>query len=69
MVISYTVDTLDKYIGQKVKDPYQRVIGSLASLYSDIDGNVKAVEVLFGDVYFKTIPADRILIQKDEVVL
>ncbi|MGB9725141.1 MAG: CdvA-like protein [Fervidicoccaceae archaeon] len=69
MVISYTVDTLDKYIGQKVKDPYQRVIGSLASLYSDIDGNVKAVEILFGDVYFKTIPADRILIQKDEVVL
>lgn len=69
MVISYTVDTIDKYIGQKVKDPYQRVVGSLASLYSDIDGNVKAVEVLFGDAYFKTIPADRILIQKDEIIL
>ncbi|MEM0046288.1 MAG: CdvA-like protein [Fervidicoccaceae archaeon] len=69
MVTNYTVDNLDKYVGQKVKDPYQRVIGSLASLYSDIDGNVKAVEVLFGDSYFKTVQADRILIQKDEIVL
>lgn len=69
MVTIYTVDALDKFIGQKVKDPYQRVIGSLASLYSDIDGNVKAVEILFGDAYFKTVPADRIVVQKDEVVL
>ncbi|MEM0020808.1 MAG: CdvA-like protein [Fervidicoccaceae archaeon] len=69
MVTNYTVDNLDKYVGQKVKDPYQRVIGSLASLYSDIDGNVKAVEVLFGDSYFKTVQADRVLIQKDEIVL
>jgi len=69
MVTQYSVDTLDKFVGQKIKDPYQRVIGSLASLYSDIDGNVKAVEILFGDAYFKTISADRIIIQKDEVIL
>lgn len=68
-MVQYTVDSMDKYIGQKIKDPYQRAIGSLVSIYSDIDGNVKAVEVLLGDVQFRTLPADRIIIQKDDVIL
>ncbi|HEW64410.1 CdvA-like protein [Fervidicoccus fontis] len=68
-MVIYTVDMLDKYVGQKVKDPYQRVVGSLASIYSNVDGNVNAVEILFGDINFKTLPAERILIQKDDIIL
>ena len=68
-MIIYTVETLDKYVGQKIKDPYQRIIGTLASLYSDVDGKVTNVEILFGDTVFKTVEADRITIQNGEIIL
>ncbi len=68
-MIIYTVETLDKYIGQKIKDPYQRIVGTLASIYSDVDGRVTAVEILFGDTTFKTIEAERITIQNGEIIL
>lgn len=68
-MIIYTVDMLDKYIGQKVKDPYGRVLGSLASIYSEVDGSVKAVEVIFGDAIFKTIEIGRININNGEVII
>ncbi|MCC6009897.1 MAG: CdvA-like protein [Fervidicoccaceae archaeon] len=68
-MIIYTVDMLDKYIGQKVKDPYGRVLGTLASLYSEVDGTVKAVEVVFGESVFKTIEIGRISISNGEIVI
>ncbi len=68
-MIIYTVDMLDKYIGQKVKDPYNRIVGTLASLYSEVDGTVKAVEILFGDSVFKTVEAQRITIHNGELIL
>jgi len=68
-MIVYTVDILDKYIGQKVKDPYNRSVGTLASIYSEVDGTVKAVEILFGDTVFKTVDAQRLTINNGEIVL
>jgi len=68
-MIIYTVDMLDKYIGQKVKDPYGRVLGTLASLYSEVDGTVKAVEIVFGESVFKTVEIGRINISNGEIVI
>lgn len=68
-MIVYTVDMLDKYIGQKIKDPYGRVLGTLASLYSEVDGTVKAVEVVFGESIFKTVEIGRISINNGEVII
>ncbi len=68
-MVVYTVDILDKYIGQKVKDPYNRSLGTLASIYSEVDGTVNAVEILFGDSVFKTVEASRITIHNGELVL
>lgn len=68
-MIVYTVDMLDKYIGQKIKDPYGRVLGTLASLYSEVDGTVKAVEVVFGESTFKTIEIGRITVNNGEIII
>ncbi len=68
-MIVYTVETLDKYIGQKIKDPYNRTVGTLASIYSDVDGTVTAVEVLFGDIEFKTVEVGRLTIRNGELIL
>jgi len=68
-VIVYTVDMLDKYVGQKVKDPYGRVLGTLASLYSEVDGTVKAVEIVFGEAYFKTVEIGRIVVNNGEITI
>ena len=68
-MVVYTVDLLDKYIGQKVKDPYNRFIGTLASIYSDVDGSVNAVEILFGDTEFRTVEAEKLAIHNGEIVL
>lgn len=68
-MIVYTVETLDKYIGQKIKDPYNRTVGTLASIYSDVDGTVTAVEVLLGDIEFKTIEVGRLTIRNGELIL
>lgn len=68
-MIVYTVDMLDKYVGQKVKDPYGRVLGTLASLYSEVDGTVKAVEIVFGEAYFKTVEIGRIVVSNGEITI
>ncbi|MEM4475542.1 MAG: CdvA-like protein, partial [Fervidicoccaceae archaeon] len=68
-MLVYTVDVLERYVGQKVKDPYGRTVGTLASIYSDFDGRVQAVEMLFGETTFKTIDVGRIMIQSGEVLL
>uniref|UniRef100_A0A7J3ZLJ9 CdvA-like coiled-coil domain-containing protein n=1 Tax=Fervidicoccus fontis TaxID=683846 RepID=A0A7J3ZLJ9_9CREN len=68
-MIIYTVDMIEKYIGQKVKDPYDRTIGTLTSVYSDVDGVVNAVEILLGDSVFKTFEARMLTIKNGELVL
>lgn len=68
-MIIYTVDMIERYIGQKVKDPYDRIIGTLTSIYSDVDGIVNAVEILIGDTAFKTFEAGMLTIKNGELVL
>lgn len=64
-----TLDQIEKYLGQKVKDPYGRVIGTLVSLYSDVDGVVTDVELSLSDSQFETIPAKRVQITPEGVVI
>jgi len=61
------IDTIEKYVGENVKDPYGRVIGKLIGFYSDVDGIVSAVEVAKGDLGFETIPVERIEIDPEGV--
>ena len=61
------VETIEKYVGENVKDPYGRVIGKLIGFYSDVDGIVTAVEIAKGDLGFETVSIERIDITAEGV--
>lgn len=68
-MVVHTISALEKFVGQKVKDPYDRVVGTLASIYSDVDGTVTAVEIMVNDGVFKTFDSGMLSIKGGEVVL
>ncbi len=57
--MNVSVETVEKYLGQAVKDPYGRVVGHLISFYSNSDGYVTDLEVCFGETSFKQVNVDR----------
>ncbi len=63
------VDTIEKYVGETVRDPYGRTIGKLVGFYSEVDGTVTAIEVAKGDLGFETISAARVDITPDGIVV
>ncbi|NPA84464.1 MAG: hypothetical protein GXO07_00475 [Crenarchaeota archaeon] len=56
---------VEQFVGSQVRDPFGRVVGTLVSIYSNVDGEVEAVEVALGGNKFTTVPAER-LMKKDE---
>ncbi|EWG07005.1 MAG: cell division protein CdvA [Candidatus Aramenus sulfurataquae] len=66
MVVS--ADVLTKFIGQKVKDPYNRDFGYLVFVYTEIDGTVTGIEVAQGNT-FTTIDPSRIKSDGDSIVV
>ncbi len=63
-----TLDQIVKYLGQKVHDPYGREVGLLASVYSEVDGTVTAIEIVKSN-YAETIPVSRVELTHDGVVI
>ena len=63
------VETVEKYLGQPIKDPYGRVIGHLISFYSDSDGYVTDLEISVGETSFKQISIDRFKFTSDGVII
>ncbi|MCI2414966.1 MAG: CdvA-like protein [Candidatus Aramenus sp.] len=66
MVVS--ADVLTKFIGQKVKDPYNRDFGYLVFVYTEIDGTVTGIEVAQGNT-FTTIDPSRVKADGDSIVV
>ncbi len=66
MVVS--ADVLTKFIGQKVKDPYNRDFGYLVFVYTEIDGTVTGVEIAQGNT-FTTIDPSRVKADGDSIVI
>ncbi len=52
---------VERFVGEEIKDPFGRVVGTLVSIYSDVDGNVEGVEIALGGNTFTTVPAYRLL--------
>jgi myosin heavy subunit len=52
-----------------VRDPFGRVVGTLVSVYSNVDGEVEAVEVALGGNKFTTVPAERLMKKDDKLVI
>ena len=58
---------VERFVGEEIKDPFGRVVGTLVSIYSDVDGNVEGVEIALGGNTFTTVPAYRLLKDGDNL--
>ena len=67
--MGYEISVLEKFIGETVKDPYGRVLGTLVALYGEIDGSVSAIEIAKGDNGLETVDIQRVSVEKDGVVV
>ncbi len=63
------VSFVEQFVGSHVRDPFGRIVGTLVSIYSNVDGEVEAVEVALGGNRFTTIPAERLSKKDDELVI
>ena len=59
--MSVTIENIAPYIGQSVLDIYVRKVGVLVSVYSDVEGNVSAIEVMINDTTYDTISGERLV--------
>ena len=63
------ITLVEKYVGEPLKDPFGRLVGTLVSVYSNVDGEVEAVEVALGGNEFARVPSERLSRKGDEVVI
>ncbi|ALU12216.1 hypothetical protein EYM_01520 [Ignicoccus islandicus DSM 13165] len=63
------ITLVEKYVGEPVKDPFGRIVGTLVSVYSNVDGEVEAVELAVGGNKFTRIPSERLSKKGEEVVV
>lgn len=63
------VETVQGFIGETVYDPYGRVLGSLVSFESDVDGTVQTivVENAYKDIVF--IPSEAVEIRDGRIIV
>lgn len=69
MVMVITIDQVERYLGQKMKDEYGRYVGTLLSVYSDVSGNVESVEIALNEDNYKTISSERLKLTPDGIVV
>lgn len=69
LVMVITLDQIERYLGQKVRDEYGRLTGTLLAVYSDVSGRVESVEIALSEDNYKNVPAERLKLTPDGVVV
>jgi len=64
-----TLDQLDKFVGQMIKDEYGRILGKLVMVYSNVSGEVESIELSINDAMYEGVPASRIKLTPDGLVV
>ncbi len=64
-----SIDEIEKHLGSRVRDPYGRVLGTLSSIYSDVDGSVTGIEVMREDGHLLYIPSERVNVSPESVIV
>lgn len=64
-----TIDQVEKFIGQYVKEEYGRVVGKVLTAFTDITGEVDSIEVALNDSVLEKIPAERIKLTPDGLII
>ncbi len=63
------VSFVEQFVGEPVKDPFGRIVGTLVSVYSNVDGEVEAIEIAVGGNKFERVSAERLGKKDDELVI
>jgi hypothetical protein len=63
------IEGLAQLIGSEVEDSYGRSLGTLVSIMSDVNGEVRAVEVKIVDRGLETVVADRIILRDGKLLV
>lgn len=63
------IEALAPLIGSDVEDSYGRSLGTLVSIMSDVNGEVRSVDVKIADRGLEAIPGDRILLKDGKLVV
>lgn len=67
--MSLTVDRVERYVGQSIKDPYGRFSGVIVGFYSEVDGTVTHIEVENPEGRFLRYPASQLVFEGEQVTL
>ncbi len=63
------IEGIAQLIGSEVEDSYGRSLGTLVSIMSDVNGEVRAVEVKIVDRGLETVAADRIILRDGKLLV
>lgn len=64
-----TLDQVEKFLGQVVRDEYGRSLGKLIAVFADVSGNVEAVEIAVNDYDLVKVEASRIMRAPDALIV
>ncbi len=64
-----TLDQVEKFLGQAVRDEYGRSLGKLVAVFADVSGNVEAVEIAINDYELLKVEANRLMRTPDALVV
>ncbi len=67
--MSVTIDQVEKFMGQNVKDEYGRIVGKVLTAFSDVSGEVNSIEVAVNDFTLEKISAERIKLTPDGLII
>lgn len=64
-----TLDQVDKYVGQLIKDEYGRVVGRLVATFGNVSGDVETLEIAINDATYENVSVSRIKLTPDGPVV
>ncbi|MEM4507910.1 MAG: CdvA-like protein [Acidilobaceae archaeon] len=67
--MSLKLESISPFIGSEIEDVYGRVIGTLVGAVSDMNGNVKSIDIKIADRAVETIPVERLTLKDGKLVV
>lgn len=64
-----SLDQVEKFLGQNVRDEYGRNLGKLIAVFADVSGNVEAVEIALNDYELVKVEANRLVRAPDALIV
>ncbi|MFN4046582.1 MAG: CdvA-like protein [Acidilobaceae archaeon] len=67
--LSLRVEVVSQLVGQEVEDSYGRVLGILVSFNSDVNGNVRSIEIKVADKGLDSVEGDRLQVTDGKLTI